>query len=198
MQNFIKTTILIGGLATSLAALADDYPSKPIRLIVPFAAGGNSDALARILADRMGRNMKQSIIVEAKVRAGGSVGTPEVAKAAPDGYTILLGTSSTHAINPAVYSKLPYDAVKNFAPVTTLALSDYALVVPGTSPYKTMAELLKGSASNQLKYASNGSGTTSHLASALLAMKVGTEFLHIPYNSSSPAMPDLMGARSTS
>lgn len=196
-----KRTILFACAGTALAAIlpavhADAaYPSKPIRLVAPYVAGGNSDMLARIIGERIGRSMGQSVIVDNKAGAGGSIATAEVAKAAPDGYTILLGTSSTHAINPAVYTKLRYDALNDFSPITTLALSDYALVVPSTSPYKTIQDFLKAKPAKPLQYASNGAGTTSHLASALIGVRMKQEYAHIPYKGSSPAMVDLMGGQ---
>lgn len=186
-------TALIASLPAAQAQ--SNYPTKPIRLVAPYVAGGNSDILARIIGERIGRSMGQSVIVDNKAGAGGSIATAEVAKAVPDGYTILLGTSSTHAINPAVYTKLRYDALNDFSPITTLALSDYALVVPSTSPYKTIQDFLKARPAQPLQYASNGAGTTSHLASALVGVKMNRVYTHIPYKGSSPAMVDLMGGQ---
>lgn len=194
-KTFLRVALMAAVLAVSLPSHADNFPSKPIRFVVPFAPGGASDVLARLVGQHMGQSMKQSIVVDNKLGAGGSIATAEVARSAPDGYTILMATSSTHGINPAIYKKLPYDAVKDFAPITTLTLSDYALVVPATSPYKTIQELIAGNKRKQLSYASNGTGTTSHLASALLGIRAGTEFMHIPYKASTPAMTDLMGGQ---
>lgn len=182
-------------LAAFSAQAENGYPTKPIRMVAPYVAGGNSDILARIIGERAGRSLGQSFIVDNKSGAGGSIATADVAKTTPDGYTILLGTSSTHAINPAVYKKLRYDALNDFSPITTLALSDYALVVPATSPYKTIQDLLKARPAKPLQYASNGAGTTSHLASALLGVRMKQEYTHIPYKGSSPAMIDLMGGQ---
>ncbi|WP_158215144.1 Bug family tripartite tricarboxylate transporter substrate binding protein [Candidimonas nitroreducens] len=195
MRALIKAFYLMMAFVFLPSAWAGAYPDKPIRLIVPYAAGGATDVLARMLAMKMGALLKQPIIVVDQAGAGGTIGAANVAHATPDGYTLLFGTSSTQAINPVVYSKLSYDAVKDFAPITTVAMSDYALVVPGNSPYKTIGELLHSKSSKPLRYASNGVGTTSHLASALLAIKTGLNVLHIPYRASAPAENDLMGGQ---
>ena len=186
-------TALMAGMP--VAQGQGSYPTKPIRLVAPYVAGGNSDILARIVGERVGHSMGQSIIVDNKSGAGGSIATAEVAKTTSDGYTILLGTSSTHAINPAVYTKLRYDALNGFSPITTLALSDYALVVPASSPYKTIQDFLNATPAKPLQFAANGAGTTSHLASALLGVRTNQEYTHIPSQGSSPAMIDLMGGQ---
>lgn len=199
-MKFIKQAATTATAAIALcAAMAGNalaaYPDHPIRMVLPYVAGGNTDVLARLLAERMGRSLKQSIVVDNKPGAGGSIATAEVARSKPDGYTILLGTSSTQAINPAVYPKLPYDAVKDFSPIGMVALSEYALAVPASSPYRTIEDLLRRGKQQPLRYASNGNGTTSHLASALLTMKAGLNATHIPYKGSTPAMTDLMGGQ---
>ncbi|MGE0801821.1 MAG: Bug family tripartite tricarboxylate transporter substrate binding protein [Lautropia sp.] len=187
--------------ATCLTAAApaqaqDNYPDRPIRLVVAAVAGGTADILARSIAERMRQSMGQPVVVDNKPGAGQTLGTAEVARARPDGYTIQLGTSSSHAINPAVFRKLPYDVLKDFSFVTTVALSDYALSVPASSPFKSVGDLLKGNSKEKpLRYASNGNGSTSHLASALLGVKAGQEFIHVPYKSSAPAMTDLMSGQ---
>lgn len=195
MKNALHIAALALGALTAFGASAANYPTKPVRLVLPYVAGGNTDVLARVIADRMGQSLKQAFVVDNKPGAGGTLATGEVARAQPDGYTLLLATSSTHAINPAVYTKLRYDALKDFAPIGMLALSEYALVVPATSPYKTIGELLKTKSKEPLRYASNGNGTTSHLASSLLAMKANLDTIHIPYKGSTPAMTDLMGGQ---
>lgn len=195
MKNYLCAAILGLGTIVSTAANAADYPNKPIRLVLPYVAGGNTDVLARLLADRMGQSLKQAIIVDNKPGAGGTLATAEVARSPADGYTLLLATSSTHAVNPAVYTKLRYDALKDFAPVGMLALSEYALVVPASSPFKTIDDLLKSKAKEPLRYASNGNGTTSHLASSLLSMKANLDTIHVPYKGSTPAMIDVMGGQ---
>lgn len=194
LKTFFKG-LLASSFALALTVHAQDYPNRPIRIVVPFVAGGATDILARLLGERMGQSMRQPFVVENKAGAGGTVATSEVAKAPADGYTLLMATSSTHGINPAVYKSLKYDALKDFAPISTVALSEYALVVPASSPYRSVAELLQGNAKKQLSFASNGNGTTSHLASALFAIRTGTEFIHVPYKASSPAMTDLMGGQ---
>lgn len=195
MKHALQIATLAMGALTTFAANAASYPNKPVRLVLPYVAGGNTDVLARVMADRMGQSLKQAFVVDNKPGAGGTLATAEVARAQPDGYTLLLATSSTHAINPAVYTKLRYDALKDFAPIGMLALSEYALVVPATSPYKTIGDLLKNNSKEPLRYASNGSGTTSHLAASLLSMKANLDTIHIPYKGSTPAMTDLMGGQ---
>lgn len=190
-----KTILLAVALTACASAQAAKYPDKPITIVVANTPGGASDILARLISQPMSQDMGVPVIVENRPGAGQTIGTAEVARAAPDGYTILLATSSSHAINPAVYKKLPYDASKDFSPITTLALSEYALAVPISSPYKSVAELLQGNKRQELRFGSNGSGTTSHLASELFAMRMGTKFLHIPYRSSAQAETDLLGGQ---
>lgn len=196
-RALLAATLCICTVGSLLPAVAQsNYPTRPIRLVVPNLPGGSSAILGRLIAERMGHSMGQPVVIDNKAGAGGSVGTAEVARAAPDGYTILLGTSSSHAINPAVYTKLKYDVIKDFSLITTLALSEYALSVPASSPYKSVQDLLKGNSKDKpLRYGSNGNGSTSHLASALLGVKTGNEFIHVPYKSSSAAMTDLLGAQ---
>ncbi len=179
------------------AHAADDYPSasRPIRIVMPFAAGGSGDVVARLLAQKMGENMKATIIVDNKGGAGGSLGAMDVAKAAPDGYNLLMGTSSTHGINPAIYSSLKYDAYKDFSFISPVALSEYALVVPAASPFRTVADLVNASKTQPIRYSSSGNGTTSHLAAALLATRTGADFVHVPYKSSPQALTDLIGGQ---
>lgn len=189
-NSFARCAVLgllsIGAVTLPLAHAADPYPVRPIRVVMPFSAGGPGDALARLLTQKMADNMKATFIVDNKPGAGGSIGAMDVAKSPPDGYSILMGTSSTHGINPAIYSSLRYDAMKDFAPITTVALSEYALVVPANSPYKSVAELVAASKTSPLKYASSGNGTTSHLGAALLEARTQAGLIHIPYKSSPP------------
>lgn len=187
-----------GLLAAALPAVAaDPYPQRPIRMVIPFAAGGGTDVLGRLLAQKMGEGLKQAIVVDNKPGAGGSVGTADVAKAAPDGYTILLGSSSTHGINPVLYSKLPYDAVKDFAPIGQIATNKFVMAVPADFPAKNLQEFLAVTRANPGKYnyASSGNGTTSHLAGALFVQMSGIPLAHIPYKSNVPGLNDLIAGR---
>ncbi|MGX9936572.1 Bug family tripartite tricarboxylate transporter substrate binding protein [Advenella kashmirensis] len=177
---------------TAASAQVIDFPSKPIRLIIPYEAGGATDVLGRLIANKLATAVKQPVVVENKAGAGGSIGASIVAKAKPDGYTLLLGTSSTHAINQWLYKNLSYDVTKDFASVSMVAKTDYALTVPAASPAKTVADIIKTAKTGRVMYASNGNGTTSHLASALLGNKMHVKLDHIPYRSSSPAVIDLI------
>jgi tripartite-type tricarboxylate transporter receptor subunit TctC len=196
-RTFIMST-LAGGLTLALPALAQTgYPQRPIRMVIPFAAGGGTDVLGRLLAQKMGEGLKQAIVVDNKPGAGGSVGTADIAKAPADGYHILLGSSSTHGINPVLYSKLPYDAVKDFAPIGVLATNKFVMAVPADFPAKNLQEFLAVTRANPSKYtyASSGNGTTSHLAGALFAQMSGIPLTHIPYKSNVPGLNDLIAGR---
>lgn len=171
------------------------WPSKPVTVVVPFTPGGGGDSLTRMLSQPLTEALGQTIIVDNKPGAGGSIGAKFVAAATPDGYTLLNGTSSTHGINPWLYSRLGYDVLKDFEPITVLAISDYALGVPLNSPARSVSDLLTMHKANKLMYASSGNGTTSHLASALFANLSQSDFQHVPYKSSGPALQDLIGGQ---
>jgi len=197
----MRRTVLKALGATCLAVwaahsvAADDYPARPVRIVIPFTPGGGSDSLGRLVAQKLSESLKQQFIVENKPGAGGSIGTREVASAAPDGYTLLIGTSSTHGINPWIYPKLGYDALKDFAQVSMLATTEYSLSVPASLPVKSVAELIKLGQSTPTNYASSGNGTTSHLAAALFTSYSKTPFVHVPYKSSAPGLTDLLGGQ---
>lgn len=179
------------------AAAADDWPKQPIRMVIPFAAGGGTDILGRLLAQKLSEGLGQTVVVDNRPGAGGSVGTAEVARAKPDGYTILLGSSSTHGINPVLYSNLPYDAVKDFQPVALIATNKFVMAVPGNFPANNLKEFLDltRKAPDKYAYASSGNGTTSHLAGALFVKQSGIPLLHVPYKSNVPGLNDLMAGR---
>lgn len=188
------------GLAATLAAPhahGQTWPQKPIRLVVPFGPAGGTDVLGRLLAQKMSEGLGQPVVVENKGGAGGSVGTAEVAKAAPDGYTILLGTSSTHGINPSLYPKLPYDPVKDFAPVALIAVNKFVAVVPASTPAKDLQDFISmvRREPGKYSYASSGNGTTSHLAGALFVHLAGTQMSHVPYKTTGAAQIDLIAGR---
>jgi tripartite-type tricarboxylate transporter receptor subunit TctC len=196
-RTFLQST-LAGGLTLALPALANTaYPQRPIRMVIPFAAGGGTDVLGRLLAQKMGEGLKQAIVVDNKPGAGGSVGTADIAKAPADGYHILLGSSSTHGINPVLYSKLPYDAIKDFAPIGVLGTNKFVMAVPADFPAKNLQEFLAVTRANPEKYsyASSGNGTTSHLAGALFTQMSGIPLTHIPYKSNVPGLNDLIAGR---
>jgi tripartite-type tricarboxylate transporter receptor subunit TctC len=173
------------------------FPSKPIRLIVPFAAGGPSDVVARILGQKLGENLHQQIIVDVRTGAGGNIASEIVSKAAPDGYTILSGTVGTHAINPSLYPNMPFDTVKDFAPVTLIVASTLVLVAHPSIPAKTISELvaLAKARPGQLNFASPSSGSPHHLAGELLNRIAGIKLVHIPYKGAAPALADVLGGQ---
>lgn len=174
------------------------WPTKPVRIVVPFAAGGTTDILARALAPELQRAFGQPFIVDNKPGAGGNSGAAEVAKAAADGYTLLMGTVGTHAINPSLYPKMPYDHVQDFAPVTVVAGVPNVLVLNPASAQKygidTVVDLIRAAKANpgRLNVASSGNGTSIHLAAELFKSLTGTFMLHLPYRGSGPALIDLM------
>jgi tripartite-type tricarboxylate transporter receptor subunit TctC len=199
MTNFLASGFTLAAVALALAqgsALAQEaYPGKPIKMVVAFAPGGGSDTLARMLGQKMSESFRQPVIIDNKPGAGGSIGTREVQKAAPDGYTLILATSSTHGINPWVIKNIGYDAVKDFTAVAVFANTDYALAVPANSPYRTLADLLADGKAKPIDYASSGNGSTSHLAGALLGQMTKTSLVHVPYKSSDTARTDVLGGQ---
>ena len=174
------------------------WPTKPVRIVVPFAAGGTTDILARALAPELQKAFGQPIIVDNKPGAGGNNGAAEVAKAAPDGHTLLMGTVGTHAINPSLYSKMPYDHLKDFAPITLVAGVPNVLVMNPTNAQRygvdSVPALVRYAKANpgKLNMASSGNGTSIHLAGELFKSMTGTFMLHLPYGGSGPALIDLM------
>jgi tripartite-type tricarboxylate transporter receptor subunit TctC len=178
-------------------AKAQSYPAKPIRLIVPFPAGGATDILARALSSKLGEKLDQSIVVDNRPGAGGSIGSDAVAKSAPDGYTLLLATSSTHSIGPALNPKLPFDALTDFTPLGYVATSPNIVLVPNSSPAKTITQFIEYAKKNpgKLNYASSGNGTIVHLTSELFKVMSGTYMVHIPYRGTALAIPDLISGK---
>lgn len=187
-------------LALMLAAgtaLGQGYPSKPIRMVVPYPAGGTTDLLGRGIAQKMTEALGQQVLVENRTGAGGSIGSDAVAKSKPDGYTLVMGTIASHAINPNLYPHLAYDAVKDFAPVALVATLPNLLVVNPSVPAKTVKELiaLARSKPGELAFASAGSGTTQHLSGEIFKKMAGVDMLHIPYKGNAPAVTDLVGGQ---
>jgi tripartite-type tricarboxylate transporter receptor subunit TctC len=192
-----RAFLLAAGLAVAGASWAQAYPTKPIRFIAPFAAGGALDTLTRTIAGRMQESWGQPVVVENRTGAGGNIGTDLVAKAAPDGYTLVMGTIATHAINVSLYEKMPYDAVKDFAPVTIAASINNSLSVHPSVPAKNVAELIAYAKTNagRLTFGSAGSGTSQHLAGELFKTMTGVDMVHIPYKGGAPAMVDLLAGQ---
>ena len=200
LHGLVRRTVLLAGLAAcfalpaGMAAAADAFPSRTVTLVVPFAAGGSTDLIARIIAEKMTEDLGQTVIVENKAGAGGNIGADAVAKADPDGYTILMGTIATHALNPAVMKQMPYDPVKDFAPVSLLVLVPNVLEVNPEVPAKTVQELiaLLKSKPGEYSYASSGIGTPLHLSGELFKSLAGVDMIHVPYRGAGPALNDVV------
>ena len=198
MMRTLQRFTLAALVAVSAAhASAQPYPSKPIRLVVPFPAGGTTDILARDVGQRLTESWKQPVVVDNRPGAAGNLGTEIVAKSAPDGYTLEMCTVSSHAINPGLYSKLPYDHIKDFAPVILVARVPNVLEVNPGVPVKTVADLIKLAKEKpgQINFASSGSGTSIHLSGELFKTMTGVDMVHVPYKGSAPAIADLMGGQ---
>ena len=183
--------------ATPFAFAQSAYPSKPVRLVVPFPAAGTTDIIARATAQKLSETWGQQVIVDNRPGAAGNIGSELVAKAAPDGYTLLMGTVGTHAINPSLYAKMPYDHVKDFAPVILVAGVPNVLVVNSDLPVKSVPELIAYAKANpgKLNFASSGSGTSIHLSGELFKTMTGVTMTHVPYKGSAPALTDLVGGQ---
>ena len=173
------------------------FPTKPVRFIVPYPPGGSLDQVARALADKMKDGLGQPVPVENRPGAGGNVGADVIAKSAPDGYSIVMGAVATHAINPALYAKMPYDAVKDFQPITLVASTPNVLIVPPNSPLKSAKELIDYAKKNpgRLNFGSGSNGSTGHLAGELMKQQTGTFIVHIPYSGGNPALLALMAGQ---
>jgi tripartite-type tricarboxylate transporter receptor subunit TctC len=194
-----RRTIQALGLVVAMSAgsaMAQAWPSKPVSLIVPFPAGGTTDVLARALADKLTQSLGQTVIVESKPGAGATLGADYVAKAKPDGYTLLVGAVH-HTIASSVYKKLPYDFQKDLAPITTIALVPNVLVVNANTPARNVAELvaLVKAKPGQYNYGSNGNGTAQHLIGTQFENLTGTDLVHVPYKGSGPLATDLLGGQ---
>ena len=182
-------------LAGAPASAQSDYPNRPIKLIVGFAPGGSTDIVARIVAQKLGEKLGQTVNVDNKAGAGGTLGADATAKAAPDGYTLTLGTTSTHAIAAGAYSKLPYNPVTDFAPISLVAITPYLLVVNPTVKAANLAEFidLAKAQAGKMNYASAGNGTATHLAMEMLKDAAKIDLLHIPYKGNAPADVAILG-----
>jgi len=194
----LKTAALLAALYLPLGlAHAQTYPSKPIRLIVPFAPGGNVDITARTVAPELSTLLGQQVIVENKPGAGGTIGANDVAKSPPDGYVLLVGSNSTVSVAPALYPKNPYNPVKDFMPISNLAEVPFVLVVNPAVPARTVAELVAATKQNPARYsmASAGTGSSNHLVGELFQSSTGAKLTHIPYKGSGQALVDLVGGQ---
>lgn len=202
MFTSILRAVVLGSalIATAAGAQspAQNYPNKPIHIVVTFTPGGAPDILARLIGERMSADWGQPVIVDNKPGAGGNLGADAVAKAPPDGYNLVLGTVGTHAINGALYQKMPYDMVKDFTPISLLATTPNILVVNNNVPAKTLKEFIDlGKKEGKMTFASSGSGTSIHVSGELFKTMTGIDMEHIPYKGRASAIPDLLGGRVT-
>jgi tripartite-type tricarboxylate transporter receptor subunit TctC len=186
-----------GVLTLPATALAQAYPSKPVRMIVPFPPGGATDIVGRLIAQKLTESWGVQVIVDNRAGAGGTIGSDVAAKSPPDGYTILIGTSSTHAVAPSLYSKLPYDPVRDFSPVTLVASATILLAVHPSLPPKTVRDLiaLAKKQPNVLSFASSGAGGISHLVGEHFKSVAGVQMVHVPYKGDTPALIDLVSGQ---
>ncbi len=184
-------------LSPPLLAAEQPYPSRPIRLVVPFPAGGPLDAIARAIGQKLSLAWGQPVVIDNRPGAGGNIGADLVAKSAPDGYTILEGALSTHAVNVSLYSKMPYDPIKDFAPITLVAVTPNVLVLNPSVPANSVAELISYARANpgKLAFGSGGNGSAGHLAGELFKTEAKVDMVHVPYKGAAPAMQDLLGGQ---
>jgi tripartite-type tricarboxylate transporter receptor subunit TctC len=181
-------------MAMSVPAGAQTYPTRPVKLVVPFPPGGSLDITGRLIAQRLSEIWGQPVVVENKPGAGGNIGADFVAKSPPDGYTILLGALSTHAVNPNLYAKMPYDAVRDFAPITLIAITPNVLVVNAATPVNNVKEFIAWTRANpgKLAFGSGSNGSAGHLAGELYKVETGTDAVHIPFKGGAPATQALL------
>ena len=193
----LRAAIAAFGLAFAATAVAQDYPTKPIKIIVPFAPGGVTDNSARVIADALGTRLGQPVIVENRPGASGNIGSAQVAQSAPDGYTLVLGFDGTMVINPHVFPKMPFDTLKDFAPVTKLGDAALLLVAHPSVPAKNLAEFLAMAKAKPAPwpYGTSGTGGTPHLAGELLKLRTGIDLEHVPYKGGGQAITDVLGGQ---
>ncbi len=196
MNKLTRLTTLIAAFAAS-AALAQSYPTKPIRIVVPFAPGGNVDITARLVAPGLSEALGQPVVVENRAGAGGTIGADSVAKSAPDGYTLLMGSNSTFSVAPSLYPKNPYHPIRDLAPVIMIASGPFVLVVNAQSPIASARSLVARSKAQpgKLTMSSAGTGSSNHLVGELFQELTGAKFTHVPYKGSGQALTDLMGGQ---
>jgi len=192
----LVAALVVASLTT--VAAAQDYPgNKPIKLVVPFPAGGGTDIFARVIGNKLSETLKWVVVVDNKPGAGGNIGIDAVAKSPPDGYTIGLGQTSNLSINPTLYTKLPYDPLKDLVPIVLVADAPLVMVVPANSPFKTVADVVAAAKKKpgDVTFGSPGNGTVAHLTGELFQTAAGIKFQHIPYKGSAQALTDLMGGQ---
>ena len=199
-SDVTRALLIAAGAVLALVAPgahAQPYPNKPIRLVIPYSAGTTTDVLARLYAQKLGDLLGQTVIAENKAGAGGNIAGEAVARAAPDGYTITLSTSAVHATNPALYAKMPFDALKDFTHITLVASAPNMLAINPKIPVKNVAELIAYAKANpgKLTYISAGSGTSPHMAGELLKSMAGIDIVHVPYKNITQGFTDLFGGQ---
>ncbi|GAB3771167.1 tripartite tricarboxylate transporter substrate binding protein [Ramlibacter monticola] len=196
-QIVLAGLALAASVAAPLDAAAQAYPNKPITIVVPFAAGGTTDILARVVGQALTKELGQPVIIDNRAGAGGNIGGALAAKAAPDGYTLFMGTVGTHAINQSLYKKMPFDPIKDFVPLTRVAMVPNLLVANPGKPYKNVKELIAYAKANpgKVNFGSSGSGSSIHLSGELFNAMAKVDMVHVPYKGSAPAVSDLIGGQ---
>ena len=202
MKTTSRRTVLAGlagfaAAAPSLQTFAQSYPQRPITLVVPFAPGGSTDILARIVGEHLRQALGQPVVIENRTGASGNIGTATVARAAPDGYTFLFNTMSVHTMNHALFTTMPFDGVKDFSPIALLAYVTNTMVTHPSIPARTVKEFIDHAKANpgKIAYASAGPGSTNHLCAALFEKMTGTQMVHVPYRGGAPAVADTVGGQ---
>ncbi|WP_332827445.1 Bug family tripartite tricarboxylate transporter substrate binding protein [Ramlibacter sp.] len=189
--------MLAAAMLCAPAFAQGDFPNRPIKLVVPYPPGGSADLVGRMVADKMSKSLGQPVVVDNKGGASGAIGSEFVSRAAPDGYTLLVAISDTHAINPAVMAQLPYDPQRDFVPLSLMATQPFVLAVGRKTPAKTLAEFVAAAKQRPgtMSYASNGTGGLQHLAMELFSRAAGIQLLHVPYKGAGPAIADVIGGQ---
>ena len=194
-----RAALLMAGALLGVGVIAQpaDFPNRPLRLVVPYPPGGSADLVGRMVAEKMSQSLKQSVVVDNKGGASGAIGSDFVSRAAPDGYTLLVAISDTHAINPAVMPQLPYDPQKDFVPVALMATQPMVLAVGRNMPARSLSECvaIAKQKPRNITYASNGKGGLQHLAMEVFSLSAGIETLHVPYKGAAPALSDVIGGQ---
>jgi tripartite-type tricarboxylate transporter receptor subunit TctC len=195
--RFLLLAVLSACLPSTAVHAQGEYPNKPVSIVVPGAPGGGGDFTARLLADELTKSMGKSFVVDNRPGAGGNIASTYVARAQPDGYTLLLAYSGTHVANPALFSNLQWDPIKSFTPVALLITSPQVIVVSNNVPAKTLTEFVAYARANpgKVNYASSGNGTLQHIGSELLAFRTGTKMVHVPYKGAGAALSDVLSGR---
>ncbi|MEI8402752.1 MAG: tripartite tricarboxylate transporter substrate binding protein [Alcaligenaceae bacterium] len=189
--------VIVSGLTNTFAYAQSDYPNKPIAIVVPGAPGGGGDFTARLLADDLSKALGKPVVVENRAGAGGNIAATYVARAQPDGYTLLLAYSGTHVVNPAMFNNLLWDPVQSFVPIALLITSPQVIAISNKVPAKTLSEFVVWAKANpgKINYASSGNGSVQHIGSELLAMRTGVEMVHVPYKGAGAALTDVLSGQ---